>query len=185
MIHYKKINSDYKHILVATNILSHYVWTRALKSKTGQEVSKALSNIFEEGRISTTLRTDKGREFKNSTVQSLFKSLHIHHFVTHNEVKANYVERLNRTLKLRLSRYFTYKQTHEWIDVLSDITYSYNHTYHCTIKRTPASVTIYNAAETWKIQYGDATTPKDKDFTLTVNICADFSSSENISKGIR
>ena len=171
MIQYKKSNDDYKHILVTTDILSHYAWTRALKSKTGREVSKSLSNIFAGGRVPTTIRSDKGSEFKNSTVQSLFKSLHIHHFVTHNEVKANYVERLNRTLKLKMSRYFTHKQTHKWIDVLSAITYSYNHTYHSTIKRTPASVTIDNAVETWKIQYDDGDTPsqKDKDFTLTIN----------------
>ena len=31
MMQYKKSNSDYKHILVATDILSHYAWTRALK----------------------------------------------------------------------------------------------------------------------------------------------------------
>ena len=121
----------------------------SFKVQNCRKVSTCLSNIFEEGKIPYTVRSDKSSEFKKPKVQSLFKSLDIglHHFVTHNEVKANYVEHLNRALKLRLSRYFTYKQTHEWIDVLSDIPYSYNHTYHRTIKRTPASVTIDNAAE--------------------------------------
>ena len=60
-------------------------------------------------------------------------------------LKANYVERLNRTLKLRISRYFSHKQTHKWINVLSDITHSYNNKFHRTIKRTPTSVNKDNA----------------------------------------
>ena len=39
MMQFKKSNSAYKHILVATDILSHYAWTRALKSKTVERLA--------------------------------------------------------------------------------------------------------------------------------------------------
>ena len=48
MIQYKKSNDDYKHILVATDILSHYAWTRALKSKTGREVTSHCQIFLQE-----------------------------------------------------------------------------------------------------------------------------------------
>jgi hypothetical protein len=75
-------------------------------------------------------------------------------------VKANYAERLIRTLKLRLKRYETWKQTHKWKDILPDITQSYNNTYHRTIKRTPTSVNRDNQAEVWMEQYGKTALPQ-------------------------
>jgi hypothetical protein len=54
--------------------------------------------------------------------------------------KAAVIERLNRTLKERIYRYFTYKNTWRYIDVLNDIVYSYNYTYHRSIGKTPSQV---------------------------------------------
>jgi hypothetical protein len=88
----------------------------------------------------------------------MFRDHNVHHFLTNNEVKANYAERLIRTLKLRLNRHFTRKHTNEWKSVIGDITTSYNNTFHRTIKRKPKSVTKDNQAEVWQVQYGN--TPK-------------------------
>ena len=148
-------DEEYHYLLVAIDILSHYTWTRPLKNKTGREVSKAFGSIFAEGRIPHKIRTDRGGEFTNKLTQQTFKENRVEHFLTNNEVKANYAERVIRTLKLRLKRYETWKQTHRWKDVMGDITESYNNTYHRTIKRTPSSVTKENQAEVWMIQYGE------------------------------
>lgn len=147
-------DGDYHYILVAIDILSHYTWTRPLKNKTGNEVSAGFESIFKEGRLPRKLRTDRGTEFSNRTSQKTFKDYGVDHFLTNNEVKANYAERVIRTLKLRLKRYETWKQTHKWKDVMKDITNSYNNTFHRTIKRKPASVTRENQAEVWMVQYG-------------------------------
>ena len=42
MSSYAADNDGYTFILIAIDILSHYVWTRALKTKSGREVAKAL-----------------------------------------------------------------------------------------------------------------------------------------------
>ena len=86
-------------------------------------------------------------------MQKYFKEVGVHHFTTQNEVKANYAERVIKTLKSRIMRYFTLKQTHKWIDVLSDFTFSYNNTFHRTIKRAPQSVNKDNEVDAWIEQY--------------------------------
>ena len=147
-------DDGFNFLLVTIDILSHYVCTRALKNKTGKEVSAAFQDIFAEGRIPRKIRTDRGTEFTNKMMQETFKKHGVEHFLSNNEVKANYAERVIRTLKLRLKRYETWKQTHKWKDVMKEITESYNNTYHRTIQRTPNSVTKENQADVWMVQYG-------------------------------
>ena len=62
------------------------------------------------------------------------------------DVKAAIVERFNRTLKEKMWRYFTYKNSKHYIDVLQDLVRGYNNGYHSTIKMAPSSVTVFNAS---------------------------------------
>jgi len=61
------------------------------------------------------------------------------------DVKAAVVERFNRTLKERMWRYFTHKNTRRYIDVLQNIVNAYNHTRHSSTRMQPAVVTRENA----------------------------------------
>ena len=45
-----KFNNGYKYILIVIDIFSRLLQVRALKSKSGQEVSKALESIFNDPR---------------------------------------------------------------------------------------------------------------------------------------
>jgi len=75
------------------------------------------------------------------------------HFFTANEPKANYAERMIKTLKSKLGRYMTVLNTEKYIDVLQDTIHSYNYTYHNTIKMTPAEVSNDNQDVLWWKQY--------------------------------
>ena len=147
-------DGEYKYVLLTIDILSHFVYTRFLKNKTGKEVAAAFEDIFSQGRKPGKIRSDRGTEFTNKMVQDVFKKHEVEHFLSNNQVKANYAERAIKTLKLKLKRHETWKQTHKWKDVLKDITHSYNNTYHRTIKRPPSSVTKDNHADVWLVQYG-------------------------------
>ena len=59
------------------------------------------------------------------------------------------VERFNRTLKSKIWRYFTAKNTYRWVDDLSKFVDGYNHSFHRSIKMKPADVTPENAMEVW------------------------------------
>ncbi|KAF4529077.1 hypothetical protein B566_EDAN014452 [Ephemera danica] len=45
------------------------------------------------------------------------------------DIQASVCEILFRTLKTRMWRYFTHKETNRYIDVLDDLLHAYNHTY--------------------------------------------------------
>ena len=77
-----------------------------------------------------------------------------HHFSTSGDTKASVVERFNRTLKQRLYRYFTVKNTLNFVPVLQDLVQGYNRSYHRSIKRTRNEVTEANSPEVWETLYG-------------------------------
>jgi len=65
-------------------------------------------------------------------------------------------------------RYFSHKRTARWIDVLPQITESYNNTWHRTIKRKPSSVTIENASQVWATQYAGEPVKADAAFKYQI-----------------
>lgn len=84
------------------------------------------------------------------------------HFCSQNEKKANVAERGIKTIKSQLSRYMTQNQTHRWVDVLANVTKSYNATYHRTIKMTPEQVKKKDEASIWMNMYDHAPRSKVK-----------------------
>ena len=56
-------------------------------------------------------------------------------------MKANFVERVIRTLKKSLWGYMCSKINYRYIDVKKDIIHSYNNTKHCTMGMKPSEVT--------------------------------------------
>ena len=144
-----KFNNGISYILVCIDILSRYVWMRPLESKSGEDVAKAFNSIFYKGRRPKYLRTDKGQEFKAKKVQKIFLKYNVHHFVTQNEPKANFSERVIKTLKSKIFRYFTQKQTYNFIKILPEMAKSYNKTYHRSIGMTPSDVDDENETALW------------------------------------
>ena len=61
--------------------------------------------------------------------------------------KASIVERVIRTFKTKMWRYFTAKKTMRYLDMLPDLVYSYNHSEHRSIGRQPALVNSENEDE--------------------------------------
>lgn len=143
----KSYNDGVTFLLVVIDVFSKYIWIEPLKNKTGQEVCKAFEKIFMESkRFPTTIQTDRGKEFIAKTVQELFSTLYIQFRVARNpDIKASIVERVNRTIKERMWRYFTHKKTYRYIDVLENMVSAYNHSWHSSIKMTPASVNNHNS----------------------------------------
>lgn len=143
----KSYNDDISYILVVIDVLSKFVWVQPLVDKTTLEVTKAFQKILDTShRKPHTLQSDRGKEFVGKVFQKCLNDNDIHfRTVSNPDVKAAVVERFNRTLKERMYRYFTHKNTKRYIDVLQLLVDAYNNTRHSTIKMEPASVTIYNA----------------------------------------
>ena len=153
MVFYEKYNDDYSYFVLAIDILSKFVWTVPLCTNTRQEMVEALRQMFATGRKPSHIRSDQGPEFLNKNVKTFLKTENVTFFVTHKVVKASSAKRAIKTIKSRLIRYLTRKQTRRWIDVLPQITDSYNKTYRRSIKRTPNSIKPKDSVELWKLQY--------------------------------
>jgi hypothetical protein len=79
----------------------------------------------------------------------------MHFFTTYNEeTKVSIVESFNRTLKTKMWKYFTHTETLTYVDVLSEMVASYNHTVHRTIGIPPAEGTWANQTTVFKRLYG-------------------------------
>ena len=148
-----KYNKGARYILTVVAVFSKYAWVRPLKKKTGDEVVKAFTSIFREGRQPQRLQTDDGKEFYNSKVQTYLSKEKVHHFSTKGDTKASVVERINRTLKERLYRYFTAKNTLKYGETLQAVVQDYNRTPHSSIGMAPNGVTIANSAQVWDRLY--------------------------------
>lgn len=113
-----------------------------LKDKKGESVTAAFKNILREGRHPTRIRSDKGQEFRSRAFNAILNEENIDHLYAQNtEVKANYAERVIKTIKTKMYRYITYKQSYRYVDKLQDFARNYNATYHRTIGMAPVKVT--------------------------------------------
>lgn len=138
---YADENDGYRYILVCINCYSKYVYTRAIKNKTGIEVSKAMKSIIDEASYTpNNLQSDQGKEFYNSHFQALMKRFHINHYSTYSTKKAAIVERVIRTLKNKLYKQFSARGSYRWVELLPSITNAYNSTKHRTIGMKPKDV---------------------------------------------
>ena len=70
-------------------------------------------------------------------------------FAKHRERKEEIVERLNRTIKGIMFRYFTKKNARKFIGILEDIASKYNASYHRSIKMAPKDVNKDKETQVW------------------------------------
>jgi hypothetical protein len=55
---------------------------------------------------------------------------------------------------MKMWRYFTFKNTYRYIDILQDLLLSYNHSFHSSIKMCPTEVNNDNIMTVWQNLYG-------------------------------
>lgn len=140
-----KYNKGYKYVLTIIDVFSKYAWAIPIKTKSNENVTVAFKKVLAKGKKPKRVQADKGKEFLGQMFQNLLKAENITFFTSENdEIKAGIVERLNRTLKEKLWRYFTYSGTYKYIDILEAMVFSYNNTIHSTLKMTPAEITTKN-----------------------------------------
>ena len=118
----------------------NFSWVVPLKNKTGESLVNGFQSILDLGRSPEKLQTDKGTEFLNRNFQSFLKESNIYFLTTNSQLKASVVEHFNRTLKTRMWRYFTAKNTLVYIDILQDIVHGYDNSYHRSIGQSPGQV---------------------------------------------
>jgi hypothetical protein len=163
-----KYNDGFNYILIIIDIFSRYGWAVQIKNKTPLSVKNAFSYVFKTSkRKPLKLNTDKGLEFTSLTMRNFLRDNKIHFYTSQNpDVKACLAERLIRTLKSSLYKYFTFKNTKRYINVLQDIVQSYNSTVHSSINKAPKDVNENNILEVWRYLYKDLVHKKNSKTSL-------------------
>ena len=159
-----RFNKGYEFLQTCIDLFSKFAWVVPLKNRTRESLVNGFQSILDLGRSPEKLQTDKETEFLNRNFQSLLKENSIHFFTTNHELKASVVERFNRTLKTRMWKYFTAKNNRVYIGILQDIVHGYNNSYHRSIGRAPASVSLLSVGQVRKTLYGKSWTKPGKNF---------------------
>jgi hypothetical protein len=156
-----RYNDRYRYLLTVIDVFTKYLHVVPLRSKTGTNVASAFRSILDDPRYSLPkgiqqqrpvwVRTDRGKEFVNRTFQDMLKREGIQFQVCRNpDVKCSVVERAQRTIREKLYKYFTYKNTHRYIDVLAKFVRAYNDTTHTTTCMAPSKVRDTDVLTIWK-----------------------------------
>ena len=157
---YEAENDGYKYITVFIDVLSHYLYTEPLKTLRSAEMVTVLKKLFEQAKP-TFIRTDRGSEY-SGLADKYMKRRDVKHITTSEHSKANYAERVIRTIKSKLNRFMVYNKTRRWVDALADITDSYNNTFHGTIKMTPKEALSTEDPVLWNRQYARVSPAKTR-----------------------
>jgi len=135
-----RYNDKHRYLLTVIDVFSKRAWAVPVLNKSAQRIADAFEKVLSTGGNCRMLQTDRGSEFISNTFQEMLKRHNIHFYTSNSDTKASVCERFNRTLKTKLFKYFTYKKTWRYIDILPDVLESYNNTYHRSIKMTPNEV---------------------------------------------
>jgi len=144
-----KFNDGVKYLLTVIDVFSKFLHIIPLRSKTGKAVTTAFQSIFKDPkylkpirRRPVWVRTDRGKEFLNRSFQDMLRREGIQFQICKNpDVKCSVVERAHRTIRDKLYKYFTYKNTYRFIDVLQPFVRGYNASVHSTTGMGPERVT--------------------------------------------
>ena len=129
-------NKGFKYMLTVIDVFSKYAYVVKLKTKKGLEMKKAFRKLFKNGKPKN-LWVDKGSEFYNKDVKKFLKDNKVNMYSTYGDSKSAVVERFNRTLKEKMWKKFTERQTRVWIDMIDDLVGNYFNTMHSTIGFKP------------------------------------------------
>jgi hypothetical protein len=99
-----------------------------------------------------TYRTNQqSKEIPNKRFQDILRREGIEHMTCRNpDVKCAVVERAHRTIREKLYKYFTHKNTYRYIDVLPKFVTAYSATFHSTTGIAPAEVRDSNVLDIWR-----------------------------------
>lgn len=141
MIPHARVNKNFKYLLTVIDVFSKYAWAEPVKSKSAEDVVKAMDSILKKGRKPKNIQSDNGKEFYNNKFKKLMENYDINHYSTFSNLKASVVERFNRTLKNMMYFEFSLRGNYKWIQMLDELIKKYNNKKHRSIGMKPVNVT--------------------------------------------
>ncbi|KAL3123199.1 hypothetical protein niasHT_006529 [Heterodera trifolii] len=153
----KQHNDGYRYILVCIDVLSRQIYVAEAESKKSEHMIDAFEKVFKKaGVLPNKMYSDSGLEFQAKRMNDYWRSKDIIKYVMYSpHLHAGVVERANRTIKERLYRYFSEKNTHRWVDIIDKIVKNLNNVTNRTTGMRPVDVNFRNATELRNRLYKD------------------------------
>ncbi|KAL7075862.1 hypothetical protein ACQ4LE_005196 [Meloidogyne hapla] len=164
-----KYNDGNRYLLVCIDVLSRKIFAVPVKTKRSDDMIEAFENIFHlsDGIMPHKLYTDRGLEFEAKKMKEYFKFKDIAKRVVFSpDVHASMAERANRTIKERLYRYFSEKDTLRWVEAIQQIVSGINSSVNRVTGVTPNSVTFKNSRKLFDRLYKVPDIPINKSSKL-------------------
>ena len=150
-------NKGINFILVCIDIYTRFLRVTPLKNKTIHSVVDAMRQLIKEEKPNT-IQVDQGSEFISREFKQLAKTnnITIRYTDVGNHKALGIVDRVCRTLRDLIERYFTMYDTRTYINVLDKLIFNYNHTHHSGINSTPAKPDLDYIKHSYLEKYQEA-----------------------------
>ena len=132
MSNYSRDNKGFKWILLIIDVFTRQCFAEPMKNKEKESVLSAFKKIIEENGKPEKLITDNGSEFTNREFQKLLAESKIFHETNDPQYHPTLglIDRLCRTIKEKIFKFFTDKNETNWVDHLQGIVKAYNMSPH-------------------------------------------------------
>lgn len=136
----KKDNYGYRYLMVVIDVFSRYIWVQPLYDRA--KLHDKLALIIRKMRAKfhdSPYNMTGDNEFATTYMQAVAAKYNFKWYFSDagEKYRTGMVERVIRTIRNLIKRYMSQHSTKTYIDVLPDLVYNYNHTYHRIIKTTP------------------------------------------------
>lgn len=164
----KSENDNNAYLLVCIDVLSRKIYVAPARTKKSEDMINSFEIVFSKSKVlPSKLYSDAGVEFQAKKMLNYFKDKNIiKHVMYTPNLHAGVVERANRTIKGRLYKYFSEKNTTRWIDIIDKIVNGINNSINRTIGMKPNSVSYENSQEllenVFKSNHDENSKPKFK-----------------------
>jgi transposase InsO family protein len=148
-------NKGYRYMLVCVDVLSRRVFTAPVRSKSFLDMKEAFEKVFERmPYLPQQIFSDRGTEFESKDIQAYLEDLGIKKFRAEaSHIKSAFAKRMIRTIKEKLYRYFSEKNTTDWITVIPKITNAINNSVCRSTGLRPVDIDEKSARQVWEKIY--------------------------------
>lgn len=137
MQRYKSHNDGYAYVLLAYDTYSRFLQGVPLKDRKPGGIIQGLETFINGPLGISNIYWDKEGSFLSKRVQDFLKDVNISNYTTKSQVKAPGVERVIRTIRTAVQRFFHANKTTRWLEFLPDFIASYNERKHSSTHVPP------------------------------------------------
>ena len=127
-----KYNNKFRYVLVLIDCFSRKLCLTVLRNKSNQATADAIEDFLKKSEYKYRyIFSDEGGEFIGSHTNKLYEKFNIIRYsVKNRRYKCSLAERVIRTVKGRIYKYFTQNNTLKYIDILKKVEDAYNNSPH-------------------------------------------------------